>query len=82
MAPFGEHPLNMFSYRIISYDNIYKQVFNESFVFNKRSYTHEGHKFYYMSGDMRFPTMVCAASKGSDQPARTCRLIRAFASRY
>ena len=57
MAPFGEHPLNMFSYRIISYDNIYKQVFNESFVFHKRSYTHEGHKFYYMSGDMRFPTM-------------------------
>ena len=30
---------------------------------------------------MRFPTMVCAASKGSDQPAHTRSLIRAFASR-
>ena len=25
--------------------------------------------------------VVCAASKGSDQPAHTCSLIRAFASR-
>ena len=57
MAPFGEHPLNMFSYRIMSYDNIYKQDFNKSFVFRKLSYTHEGHKFYGMSRDMRFPTM-------------------------
>ena len=31
---------------------------------------------------MRFPTMwVCATSKGSDQPAHTLSLIRAFASR-
>ena len=25
--------------------------------------------------------VVCVTSKGSDQPAHTCRLIRAFASR-
>ena len=26
--------------------------------------------------------VVCATSKGSDQPAHTCSLIRAFASRF
>ena len=34
-----------------------------------------------MSRDMRFTKMVCATSKASDQPAHTCSLSRAFASR-
>ena len=34
-----------------------------------------------MSRDMRFPTVACATSKASEQPAHTRSLIRAFASR-
>ena len=37
---------------------------------------------YNMSRDMGFPNnVVCATSKVSDQPAHTCSLTRAFASR-
>ena len=35
----------------------------------------------YMSRDMISNNVVCATSKGSDQPAHTRSLIRAFASR-
>ena len=46
------------------------RVYSSTFLSNKS----------YLSGGMRFPTMVCATSKGSDQPAHTRSLIRAFAS--
>ena len=44
-------------------------------------------QLYHLSQCMRFPVheisnnVVCATSKGSDQPVHTCRLIRAFSGR-
>ena len=50
----------------------------------RQVFMHQGPYIYiswnYMSLGMRFPTILCATSKGSDQPAHMRNLIRAFAS--